>query len=345
LPKSCLAIVALSVLMLGCSRGSASPSPSPQTPGPAPATVPAATPDPGRPLPEPLPDIVARVNGTPVPLKHVKMMAANMLRGRTETAENRARAYRAAAEQLATRELLFQEALNRKLEADSAALDREYDRAHAQFREERVWVEFLSKQGLEPQSFKNELRIVGTVNVLLGQVTDQVKAPLGSEEVKKYYEANPSLFETGPRVRASHVLVLVPEGTDAKGKAALRAKAEGLLKRIKGGEDFATIARSSSEDQGSAAQGGELPPFGKGAMVPPFEAAAFALPVGGVSEIVESQFGFHIIKLHEKLPGEKASFDSVKDRLSEHLLNLKRQEAVTTFIEGLRAKAKIEHYL
>jgi parvulin-like peptidyl-prolyl isomerase len=146
-------------------------------------------------------------------------------------------------------------------------------------------------------------------------------------------------------VRASHILVLVPQGTDAKGKAALRAKAEGLLKRVKGGEDFAAIARASSEDPGSAPQGGELPPFGKGSMVPPFEAAAFALPAGGVSDIVESQFGFHIIKLHEKLPEEKAPFESVKARLGEHLLNLKRDEAVTLFINALRAKAKIETYL
>jgi peptidyl-prolyl cis-trans isomerase C len=346
LPKSCLSILALSLLTLGCSRGSAAPTPSPSSPSsPAAAPSTAATPDPARPLPEPLPAIVARVNGTPVPLHHVKMMAANMLRGRTETAENRARAYRAAAEQLATRELLYQEAVNRKVEADAAALDREYDQAHAQFKEEKAWVAYLSQQGLDPQTFKNELRTQRTVDVLVRQVVDQVKGPLPSEEVKKYYDANPALFESGPRVRASHVLVLVPQGTDANGKAALRAKAEGLLKRVKGGEDFAALARSSSEDKGSAPQGGELPVFGRGDMVPPFEAAAFALPAGGLSEIVESQFGFHIIKVHEKLPGEKAPFDSVKDRLTEHLLNLKRQEAVTLFINGLRAKAKIEHYL
>ena len=305
----------------------------------------AATPDPARPLPEPLPAVAARVNGTVVPIQHVKLMAGNMLKGRTETAENRARAYRAAADNLAMRELLFQEAVNRKVEADSAALDREYDQAHAGYKDEKAWTEFLTTQGLDPQSFKKELRVRSTVNALLRQVAEQVKGPLPEDEVKKYYDANPALFETGPRVRASHILVLVPQGADAKGKAALRAKTEGLLKRIKGGEDFAAIARTSSEDKGSAVQGGELPPFGKGAMVPPFEAAAFALPAGGLSEIVESQFGFHIIKVHEKLPQEKAAFADVKDRLAEHLLNLKRQEAVTQFVNGLRAKAKIEHYL
>jgi peptidyl-prolyl cis-trans isomerase C len=346
LPKSLSSMLALSLLMLGCSRGGAAPSPAP-SPSNTAATVPTMPADPNadRLLPEPLPAVAARVNGTEVPMQHVKIMATNMLRGGAETPVNRARAYRAAGEQLITREVLFQEALNRKVQADSATLDREYDQAHAGFKEEKAWTEFLAKQGLDPQSFKKELRIRGTVNALLRQVADQVKGPLTDEEVKKYYDANPALFETGPRVRASHILVLVPQGTDEKGKAALRAKAEGLLKRIKSGEDFAAIARTSSEDKGSAAQGGELPPFGKGAMVPPFEAASFALPAGGLSDLVESQFGFHIIKVHEKLPAEKASFESVKDRLAEHLLNLKREEAVTLYINGLRAKAKIENYL
>jgi peptidyl-prolyl cis-trans isomerase C len=345
LPKSYSPILALSLLAFGCSRGGASPSPSPSPLGATPTTVAAATPDPARPLPSPLPDVAARVNGTVVPLLHVKIMAEGMLRGRENSEANRARAFRAAADQLATREVLFQEALNRKIEADSATLDREYDQLHAPYKDEKSWTEYLAKQGLDPQSFKNELRIRSTVNALLRQVANQVQGPLPDAEVKKYYDTNPALFETGPRVRASHILVLVPQGTDPKGKATLRAKAEGLLKRVKAGEDFAAIARTSSEDRGSAAQGGELPPFGKGAMVPPFEAAAFALPAGGVSDLVESQFGFHIIKVHEKLPEEKASFESVKTRLAEHLLNVKREEAVTLFVQGLRAKAKIEHYL
>lgn len=347
--KPFYAILAVSLSALSCSRGGASPSPGPAgaastAPG-APAAAASATPDPARPLPDPLPEVVARVNGEAIPLLHTRLMANNMLQGRTGSKEATARAYRQAMEELVSRELLVQEAMARKLSAVDSEVDAEYDRMHAGLKDETAWAAYLGKQGLDVPAFKKELRVRHTVNALLQKVREEVPGPVSDADAKKYYDGNPQLFTSGPRVRASHILILVPADTDAAKKAALRKKAEELLKRAKGGEDFAALARANSEDQGSGARGGELPVFGKGQMVPPFEAAAFALPAGAVSDLVESQFGFHIIKVHEKLPDETASFESTKQRLKEFLLEAKRQEAITTLVNTLRAKAKIETYL
>ncbi len=342
MPARLILLAVAAFLVAACSKAETRPSPVPS----ASATpVPSPTPEVVKPLPEPLPEIIAHVNGSPIPLRHARIMAEGATAGRPPSPELRARAYRGALEQLVTREVLFQEALAQKISADSAVVDREYDKAHAAHKDESEWKQFLTKQGLDPQSFKTELRTRLTVNALLQKVAAEVPANVSDEDAKKYYDANPALFQAGPRVRASHFLLLVPPTSDAKAKAAIRTKAEAALKRVRGGEEFAVVAGQVSEDSGSAVRGGELGIFGKGEMVPPFEEAAFALAPGAVSDIVETQFGFHVIKVHEKVPAETASFDRVKEQLKQHLVGLKRQEAVTLFVKGLREKAKIETYL
>jgi peptidyl-prolyl cis-trans isomerase C len=337
------------VLAMACSRGAGAPSPaaSPAVVPSAPsASVPSSSPDAVKPLPDPLPDVIARVNGQPIPLRFAKIMADDAIKGRESTKELQARALRSALDQLVTRELLFQEALAQGVSADSAAVDRKYDEVHAGEKDEEAWKKFLAQQGLTPQTFKTELRTRQTVTALLDKVVAaRVPQAITDQEAKAFYDGNPTLFNLGRRVRASHILVLVPKGTDEKGKAAFRAKAEAALKRVRDGEDFGAVARAVSQDEGSAVRGGELPVFGKGEMVPPFEAAAFALGAGKVSDLVETQFGFHVIKVHEQLPDGKAPFDSLKESLKKHLLGLKRQEAMTVYVNGLRDKAKIEIFI
>jgi peptidyl-prolyl cis-trans isomerase C len=337
-PFSSVLILVPTILAAACSRGTGTPSPSPSQAAVPPVSVPTSSPEAVKPLPDPLPDVIARVNGQPIPLRFAKIMADQAIQGRESTPELRARALRAALDQLVTRELLFQDALAQGVSADPAAVDRKYDEVHAGEKDEESWKKFLAQQGLTPQTFKTELRTRQTVTVLLDKVAAKVPEAISDQEAKAFYDGNPTLFNLGP-------LVLVPKGTDEKGKAAFRAKAEAALKRVRDGEDFGAVARAVSQDEGSAVRGGELPVFGKGEMVPPFEAAAFALAAGKVSDLVETQFGFHVIKVHEQLPDGKAPFDSLKESLKKHLLGVKRQEAMTVYVKGLRDKAKIEIFI
>src|SRR4029450_5651220 len=118
-----------------------------------------------------------------------------------------------------------------------------------------------------------------------------------------------------------------------------------ILARARAREDFATLAKESSEDPGSAPKGGDLGTFGRGQMVPAFEQAAFALKPGEVSGIVETPFGFHIIKVTERIPARKLPFAEVKDRLKLEMVQQKRQRAQQSFVNSLRAKAQIETFL
>jgi len=134
----------------------------------------------------------------------------------------------------------------------------------------------------------------------------------------------------------------VPRGADAAAKAEARAKAEQVLKDIKAGKDFAALAKEHSQDPGSAVNGGDLGFFQPGQMVGPFNDAAFSLAPGSVSDLVETEFGFHIIKVAEKQPSRTVPLDDVKPQLEQFLLQRNRQEQTEAFVEGLRSKGKIE---
>jgi peptidyl-prolyl cis-trans isomerase C len=160
-------------------------------------------------------------------------------------------------------------------------------------------------------------------------------------DAKAVYDKNPNEFKRPEMVRASHILARFPENADAAAKQKARAKIEGVLKDVRAGGDFAELARKHSED-GSAQAGGDLNFFAKEQMVPSFAEAAFALQSGRVSDIVETQFGYHIIKTTDRRAGGTVPFDEVKDQIAGYLRQQRQQEKTDALIEQLRAKAKIE---
>ena len=117
------------------------------------------------------------------------------------------------------------------------------------------------------------------------------------------------------QVRVRHILVGVPQGTPAPQRQAARQKADALLVRLRAGEDFATLARESSDDPSSRGEGGLLPWFGRGEMVPPFEQAAQALKPGETSGVVETPFGFHVLRLEDKRPSSTVAFEEARPQI------------------------------
>jgi peptidyl-prolyl cis-trans isomerase C len=298
------------------------------------------------PLPKPLPEVAARVNGQPIPLRTVRLIVSQSApQGGTGAAAEDPYTYRQALQQSIVRELLFQEAMRRKIKADDARVEQTYNEARVHFKDDKAWAAMLKQQGLDPQSFRSELRIHHTIQALLAQVASEAPAQATDQEAQAFYESHPAVFDTGDRVKASHILVRVPAGTTGARKEELRKKAEGILARVRAREDFAALAKESSEDPGSAPNGGDLGAFGRGQMVPPFEQAAFALKPGEVSGVVETPFGFHIIKVSERIPARKLPFPEVKERLKMEMAQQKRQQAQQSYLNSLRAKAKIETFL
>jgi len=154
-------------------------------------------------------------------------------------------------------------------------------------------------------------------------------------EMRDYYEKNKDTLYTHPEQRrASHILFKVAPNATPEEKEEARKKAEDALTRINGGEDFATVARETSEDSTTAPAGGDLGFFGRGRMVKEFEDAAFALSPGQVSGVVESGFGFHIIKVTEARPAGSQPFEEVRDEIRRTLAVQKAQQAISKDAEA-----------
>ena len=129
------------------------------------------------------------------------------------------------------------------------------------------------------------------------------KVTVSPADLTKAYNDNIQQYTTPEQVRASHILLK----TEGKDEAAVKTKAEEILKEAKGGADFAELAKKNSEDESNAKNGGDLDYFGRGRMVPEFDAAAFNMETGQISDLVKTQFGFHIIKLTDKKPATTRS--------------------------------------
>jgi len=165
------------------------------------------------------------------------------------------------------------------------------------------------------------------------------------EQVASFYAENPDQFQQPERVRASHILIAVPPNADAAARTQARFRAESVLKEARAGKDFAALAREHSEDPGSAANGGDLGFFQRGQMVGPFNDVAFSLPAGAVSDLVETQFGYHIIKVAEKQPARTVPLEEVRPQVEQYLQNVNREKQTEAFIAALKAKGKVEIFI
>jgi peptidyl-prolyl cis-trans isomerase D len=165
----------------------------------------------------------------------------------------------------------------------------------------------------------------------------KLAATVSDAEVEAYYREHAAEFEEPRRLRVAHVLVRVPPvgGSDAENSA--KAKVEDVIKRARGGEDFATLAREISEDKASAVQGGDLGFVAPGELVAPFEQAAFALKKGEVSDPVRTPFGYHAIRVLDVKEGGQTPLREVAPRIKETLATQKSEQAAQTRAEEVRA--------
>ncbi|MFH1027571.1 MAG: peptidylprolyl isomerase [Pseudomonadota bacterium] len=156
----------------------------------------------------------------------------------------------------------------------------------------------------------------------------ETESNVSDEDLKKFYEQNKDKFKTGEQIKASHILVKTEK------------EAKDILAQIKAGGNFEELAKKSSVDS-SSAKGGDLGWFGKGSMVPAFEKAALALKEGQVSDVVKSDFGFHIIKLTGKRPAGIRPLEEVKDQIKGAIMPSRQQEVFQKIKEELKKTAKV----
>jgi peptidyl-prolyl cis-trans isomerase D len=162
--------------------------------------------------------------------------------------------------------------------------------------------------------------------LLLDRDQARLKISVPPGDIQRYYNDNIQQFQTPEQVKASHILFK----TEGKDEAAVRKQAETVLQQAKNGGDFAALAKQYSEDDGSKANGGDVDYFGRGRMVPEFETAAFNMQPGQISDLVKSQFGFHIIKVIDKRPGSTRTLDEVRTQIQDQLSLQQADERIST---------------
>jgi len=155
------------------------------------------------------------------------------------------------------------------------------------------------------------------------------------ETLQAYYNQNQSLYKTAEQRRASHILIAVDEGSDEAAIAQARSEAQAVLERVRGGEDFAAVAKAVSQDPGSAEEGGDLGFFETGVMEPTFDRAVFNLQPGEISDLVRTPFGFHIIKLTEIRESSGKSFEEVRDEVAQAYLKTEAERLFYGYAEQL----------
>ena len=169
----------------------------------------------------------------------------------------------------------------------------------------------------------------------------QAKVKITDEEVKEYYEKNKDKFKEPEQVKARHILIKVDSNADEKKWKEAEEKAKQIKERIEKGEDFAKLAKEFSDDPGTKNRGGELGFFAKGRMVPEFEAAAFALKPGEVSDPVKTAFGYHIIQTLEKKSAKQKEFNQVKEQIRQMLKREKERKLMDKMIAELKKEHKV----
>jgi peptidyl-prolyl cis-trans isomerase C len=289
-------------------------------------------------------DVLARVNGTPITRAEVDratqiLISQNRLPGNMDAATKK-QAEDAALDQLINAEIIYQEGLKLgikdldKLVADKAA------QGKAKFPSPVEYEAALKANNLTDKDILELIR----KDIVIGKVFEKEvadKITISDAEMKKFYDENTDKFKRPESYHASHILIGVkPDATPAE-KQKAREKAESIRKKILAGEDFATLAKAESTCP-SSKQGGDLGTFGKGDMVPPFEEATAKLKPGEISGVVETQFGYHIIKLIEKKDGSTVTYDEAKKDIETYLKQLKTQQAIGDLLTKLKSAAKIE---
>jgi parvulin-like peptidyl-prolyl isomerase len=233
-------------------------------------------------------------------------------------------------------ELLYQQAEEADVIASASEVNSEMDQLKQQLGGGENYEQQLQQMGLSPDELRADVRKQLSVSNVTEQKTAG-KVNITDASVEAFYNENPTLFE---QISARHILIKSQEQDTDEQKAEALEKITDIQKQLEEGADFAALARELSEDTGSAQRDGDLGYFGRGRMVPAFETAAFAMEPGETSEIVQSQFGYHLIKVEDR---KVLSLEEVKEDVRRALASRKQQELIQQWISELFEQAEIEY--
>ena len=245
-------------------------------------------------------------------------------------------------EELVSAELLYQESKKAEIGDLNEEAKEQFENIKKGFASEKEFKDLLKERKISEKDLMEDIKKGLSIKSFLekGVYSDIV---VSETDKRNEYESKKDKLAVPEQVGASHVLIRVEPDAGEEDKENAKAQIDGIRQRALAGEDFAELAKENSQD-GSAPNGGDLGYFGRGAMVKPFEDAAFSLEVGQISEVVETQFGYHIIKVTDKQSARTLTYEEVESDIGMFLLNQRRGEVLNKLIDELRSNAKIEVY-
>ncbi len=246
-----------------------------------------------------------------------------------------------AVANLVNRALLTEAAKNENIAISDDQVDAKYEEIRANFPDEETFIAQLSRSNMTVDEFRVEVERGMKLEELVNIKTADITAPT-AVEAKEFYASNSDRFTTPERVRASHILITVAETDTEITREQKKAKIDDLHAQLVAGADLAALAMANS-DCPSKDKGGDLGFFGRGQMVKPFEDAAYALDVGQISPVVETRFGYHVIRVTEKEKAGTTDFSEVEASIIDYLADMKKQDEMNTYMTSLRDASSIEY--
>lgn len=341
--------------------GQQAASPQAGTPGAAPAGrqlaplhlpgAPAEAAKPGAPggpalPPDKIPAVVARVNGQEIKKSElmdgaqvIQMRLAQMGQPVNPTAD----LYHRVLDQLIAIQLLQQDAKTQGVTVSDAEVQQAIA-ARKRGVPEETFKKALAKEGMTEDAFRQQTRD-GIILQKYIATKLAAKATVPDQAAREFYDKHKAEMQVPERLHLRHILIAVDPKAPAADREKAKQKAQDVLKRAQGGEDFGKLAQEFSDDA-SKTRGGDLGLVAKGQTLPAFEAAAFALKKpNDLSPVVEASYGFHVIQLVERQPPTTLSFDQVKDRIAQVLKQEQVQKVIQARAQELRTKSKVEVYI
>ena len=287
----------------------------------------------------------ARVNGTIIAVEDVdrqvlRFQQQYQSQGLNLTVEQEGIARRRVLEGLIDRRLMKLSAAGAGYSADPAEVEEQFAQYKGQFSGEEELNAVLAEQGLTLESIRADIGEYLAIQAFLEkEFYENIEITEGA--ARDFYDGNPGIFDQPEEVRASHIFLALDPQAEEDVRRGVEDRMKAIQERIAGGEEFAALAMELSEGP-SGPQGGDLGFFGRGAMVPEFEAAAFALNAEEVSKVVQTPYGLHLIKLMDRREARTPSFEEVKNQIIDTLTDQKAQEAIDSFLAEQRGAAQIE---
>jgi len=291
--------------------------------------------------------VAVRVNGREITrgeIMEALNVAMRQLAGRIPPQQlqaAQANLFQTIKDRLVSKALLEQAATAAKIEVSDEEVSTALSKIKEQIPPGKTLEEILKSEGSSLEEFTSDLKKSLAIDKLMDEQIKEVPAAT-EEEAKAFYDAHPDDFKKPETVTVSHILIKVDPDASEEVKAEKKTQIEQIRSDILAGKISFEDAATKYSDCPSKAQGGSLGTIPKGKMVPEFELAAFTQETNEIGDVIETQYGYHVIKVSAHEDASVVSFEETKERIVEYLTDTKKREVASNYVKGLREEAKIE---